>query len=544
MLKGLIDAKRHTGFNPVKTAMSIYNSISAPNSTVKRNIIHTNVMLEVCSAQRDMNALWQVAGELPEEGPGAPDATAYTVILRAIMRYCQKGVEDIMKKAGVNEATITPDVTDRILIRKDRALKEAKRVWADIIYRWSHDQLELDNTLVHSMATLILENSTEIQLDCYDVLKLYNQTTGIPIFAAEPHGIQRREPPVKQRPNKLPVKEEIEDVPFVDEAGRPLKDENESEQPQEEEEEEEENFDQVFNPVRGNPSYMQFGNRELSMILEACLTMEQGIGAGKAYWNFVVQEDNDFKVLPDHGVCHEYLRLLRQSRSSRGALELVRDTMIPGNVAQGKTFHIAFSCLRRDRRNIHVFKVGSELLALMDDYLALPNPQAATGYLQLIQILSDNPQLLMFLNGLDVDQDKRSSDLSVQGQKLQLHLKKLALINLQPLVNKLDQPMSQQRALTPKSKGRLAHIIREHGVRSDYAMDFMTHAREMVDEVLNAKVSTLSKEERKEFQKYADILKKYSDAEMVKRYKRGYFYLIPTEDQLSEYHERRQAALD
>lgn len=61
----------------------------APNSAVTPNIIHTNAIINVCSRGKDMDALWSVAGRLPERGPGAPDKWTFTTILNALASNAQ-----------------------------------------------------------------------------------------------------------------------------------------------------------------------------------------------------------------------------------------------------------------------------------------------------------------------------------------------------------------------------------------------------------------------------------------------------------------------
>jgi len=69
--------------------LAVYNSMFAPNSAVTPNIIHTNAIINVCARGKDMDALWSVAGRLPERGPGAPDKWTFTTILNALASNAQ-----------------------------------------------------------------------------------------------------------------------------------------------------------------------------------------------------------------------------------------------------------------------------------------------------------------------------------------------------------------------------------------------------------------------------------------------------------------------
>lgn len=524
MLKGLSHARKNRDFNPVKTAWTIYNSISAANSAVKLNVIHSNAMLDVCARQGDMNTMWRVAGDMPEQGPGSPDARTYTIILRAIRIACRNDV-----------ASMGPDDLDRIHRRKSKAIKEGKRLWPDIVHQWTSGYLDLDSIVVHAMATLLLERGTD--QDCYDVLSLFNQTSGIPVFA--------RKPPAVTRPGRenSEAGERVADVPFVDERGIPLRNQLRREQPAEVEEE---GIDHVFDPVLtenagdNGPSYLEVGNRGLSTILDTCMTMNQGLGAGKAYWEHLTREDHQYKVEPDAASCHQYLRLLRLSRSSRAALEVIRDQVISGRGVEGKTFHIAFSVLRRDRKNINVLKIANELLALMDQFL-LPDTRALEGYLDLIQVLSDNPQLLLSLNGLHMESKGSSTNLSIVGQKLQLNLKMVAAACLRPHISELNKAM--EKALVSKApKGRrLAQVARDHGLSGAHSLKVLVRARGMIDEILNsAKPSATSNEEWRQLKRDSGALKKYSDAEVFKKCQQ--MVVVPTDEQIMAFRERKEAA--
>lgn len=533
MLKGLSRVDPSPRLDPVKTALSIYRSITAENSAVRLNVIHTNAMIEVCTRQGDMNTLWRVAGGMPEEGNGSPDPFTYTAILRGIANSCRKEVEQM-----------NPEDFNGIQEAKAKAIKEGKRVWADAIHQWVNGQPAIDGVVAQTMASLLLDGGTD--QDCYHVFAMYSQITGIPIFARRPPPETPREKNETITPKQHIGAEETEDVPFVDGTGMPI--EKHARKPDNYEEymaENEETVDDVFDPISPNMAgnkplpYLQVGNRELSTILEACMSMNQGAGAGKAYWQHLTQESNPDRVTPDPGSFDQYMRLLRLSRSSRAALELIRDEMVPAKLVDVVSFHIAFTCFLRDHRNINIFKISNELLEIMDRSVLSPDLRVLENYLKLVKILSENPHLLMSLNGLGLE-GMGSSNLSLKGHYLQLRLKMAAATALRPFLHKLNEIM--EHGIAPKkARGHQAKIVKKYGIQGAHALKFLNRVRLWMDEILSVpKPSPTSRNEWNQFKKDSDLLKKYSDAGMIKKYRDA--TVIPTDDQIMEFREKNGEA--
>ncbi|KAI9934698.1 hypothetical protein MW887_000315 [Aspergillus wentii] len=548
MLHGLSKTGKPMGLDPVKTAVSIYRSISAPGSKVEPNIIHHNAMLVLCSRHGNMDMLWQIAGELPEDGATSPDATTYTIILDAIRGAIQRDVEKM-----------EPHEVDRAYERKTQGIQEGKRVWFDVVHLWKNGQFTIDNHLVGAMCKLLMERGSE--MDYYEVFALFNQTAGIPILARKP---------LTDTYNKQgrfqENQEEVEDVPFVDEGDRLLRrPDEEAEVPKEEEAEE--NFDNLFDPITTEDAplkrksfapeadgikshdlfgamWIPVGNTDLTMILNACVDMNQGLGSGKAYWQNITQEDHGYKVEPDHISANTYLRLLRRGRSSRIALELVRDQLLPIGQVTGKTIHIALSCCRRDRKNINVFKISNELLALMDTALALPDPRALEGYLSMIQILEENPQSLISLNGLEVE-GRRSNNLAILGQKLQVTLQTTAIGLLRPHIAKLHEAITKSTAMPGASRGRLPKATQAHAVQGNLALKVMVRTRGLIDAILKPEnASFISKTDRKQYEKESQQLRVYSNKESFRHLQDKMSRLIPTPEQILEFHEKNPLEME
>ena len=532
MLKGLSQSVRHPGLNPVQTALSIYRSISAPNSAVKPNIIHTNAMLLVCARHGDMGALWLVVNDLPEEGPNAPDRMTYSSILDAIRETTQRGVD-----------RTDPDKIDTILEIRATAVRDGKKIWADIVRQWRNGKLIIDNYLVCAMARLLINGSNES--DCYDVLALMNQTTGIPIFASKPptshrHGLSeqssfelRERSPLfhaKNQEQRDPEEMDLEALENTrDEKRRTHKDMDMKDV----------YFDDVFNPVvyptdveKHRPSKLNFlrpENINLTFILEACRLMTQAIDAGKMYWHHLTRESNWYKIEPDSHTFNQYLRLLRVARSSKLSLDVIKDEMLPTKRAEGKSFYIAISCCRRDRKNPNILNTANQLLELMDSYLPIPDPRALVGYLELVDVLAANPQLLVFALNVKVD---GSSSLATMRRQMQLNLRTIAISHMRPHIQKLFYSMTKGRISKFEPRRRRTHRKYPEAIPGFLALRAMVRTRAMIDTVLLPEYeSLLSKVDRQQLESESKKLRVFSGVEMVAKFENS--YIFPTSNGLS-----------
>lgn len=519
----------------VKDALRVYRSIFAENSPVKPSIIHTNAMLSVCQRHGDMDTLWRIAGELPEEGPEAPDMVTYSTILTAIQFAAHT---DILK---MDRSEI-----DRIISRKAQMVTEGKRIWADVVYRWAKDQthpLPIDNQVVGSMASLLLQGAHDH--DFFDVFALYHQTMGIPILAKlpdeSPNGARRRVERELDRRSKSELDSKMEDdVPFVDEDNKLLRRiKNETSV----EEEEEENFDSLFDqmvPGSENLTYLQPDNKDLTLILEACLKMTQGVSTGTLYWDNLTKEDNPARVEPDNLSYIEYFRLLRVTRSSNTATRVMREQMVPAGLANGKAFHVALSSCRRDRNNRKVLVHANELLDLMSQSCLLPDPRTLGTYLELVQKLSDNPHTLMHLVGLDMDAGRDSRSLQKLGKKLQTKLRLRALATLRPHIAKLHEAMENGGSNTGH-KGRWSNL--ETGTEPILGQNcarIMAWVRLIIDETLKTEYALfVLKDERKMLTSESQMLKKYSDQATIQKLTGR--AVKPTVEQRNEFRLRQLA---
>ena len=207
MLSGLGKTARpaHRGkgdIDTLKAAMAVYKNTLDPDSPVKPNIIFANAMLTTCIRHGNMETLWAVAAELPQEGPLAPDEKTYTLILRAINYALEQDI-----------AAIPEDQVERVIARKNQAVVEAKRVWSEVVYLWREGRLAPDNYQVNIMGRLLLHGTTD--RDLFDVFYLYRQVSGIPILGKEPPKVAR--PKLRNKEEGIiEVDEDVGDQPVPD----------------------------------------------------------------------------------------------------------------------------------------------------------------------------------------------------------------------------------------------------------------------------------------------------------------------------------------
>lgn len=481
----------------IETAETIYRSLFASNSPVKPSIIHVNAMLTVCQWHSDTDSLWRIAGELPEEGPLSPDMITYTIILGSI----HFAAEEHIKHIGTTDAK-------RVFARKAQMIQDGKRVWADVLYRWTKDKVPIDNGVVNAMAGLLLSGMTDG--DMYEVLCLYHQTMGIPILAARPEQTSRSTPHLLRQ--KRGFGDKVYDVPFVmDEEAQ-----KGAEQPKEEDEE---NFDSLFDPiVPGDESlsFLQPSNQELTAIIDACRKMNQATAAGFAYWNHLTLEETPYRIDVDAVSITMYLRLLRESRSSKRAVQLMRDQVVPFGNATKKEFEIAMNACRRDKKNRSALWHANELMEMMDKALVLPTPRALTSYLKLVQSLSDEPTLLHHMKDLVPEatpKAKSAPSLKVLGKTMHFHLRLTAINALRPHILQLHEALDGS-GTTKRPKNPLP----KEEILGGEALQVMQWTRLLIDHTLTPNFKEfLKKKERQLLESESRLLSKYSDERVIRK---------------------------
>lgn len=264
------------------------------------------------------------------------------------------------------------------------------------------------------------------------------------------------------------------------------------------------------------------------------MLITQGTPAARAIWEYFTQGDYPHKIQPDKESCLWYLRILRQSHSSRLTIRLLQDQMIPAKLVDGRVFHIALSSCRRDRRNIGIFKNANEILDLMHRNIVLPDPRALEGYFELVESLRRNPQRLTFLKGLEPEREEPAASLEAWGRELQVKLQLLAVQTLRPHLAKFHDAMQQADIDGPRAQGRFSKNKKDVAVYGSSAVKIMLTARLMIDNLLTkSNASLISKEDRKLLEESSHRLRVYSTPGASKKFRN--ITVFPTRKQLSAF---------
>lgn len=320
-------------------ALSVYHSLSAPNSRVEPSIIHSNAALSVCARALDMDALWGVAGKIPESGPGKANAVTYMTIMSAIR-------QNILINAPKGE---TPE---EVAARKERGIMEARSMWEGIITRWRDADLKIDEELVCAMGRLLLIGARPRDWD--DVLSLIEQTMDIPRMVPRLGTVEREQAGLPRlRAPDVPKEYRFDDDHLSPE-GAPMRGSE---------------FLALVPSRSGNGSsrritYVKPGRNTLSLVMEAC----QKVVAQKAaegYWDLLT-DPTTYRVKPDYENLMMRLRMLRQSRSSATAVKFMQDSMISQGIKPGHgAFRVAMSTCARDKNNHNSLRHGGQILDMM-----------------------------------------------------------------------------------------------------------------------------------------------------------------------------------
>ncbi|KAJ4350747.1 hypothetical protein N0V95_004479 [Ascochyta clinopodiicola] len=350
LLRGLSINAHHSGV--LQKALSIFHSLSAPNSRVEPSIIHTNAALRVCARALDMDALWGVAAKIPETGPAAANATTYNTIINAIR-------QNMLLNAPSGETE------EEAATRKDRSITEARRMWEDIAGKWRNANLIIDEELVCSMGRLLLLGARPRDWD--DVLSLIEQTMDIPRLVPRLGTAARKQAqfPYLRAPN-VPEEYKVDDAHLAP---------GETEMRGEE-------FLPFSSSLVKRLAFVQPGNNTLSILQEAC----QKIAAPKAaqqYWDLLT-DPGVYGLEPDLNNLNQRLRNLRQNRSSAAAVELLQKDMLEKGVTpRPGTFRIAMSTCVRDKNNHNSLKHASQILLTMSQTLPDADAKAVGMYADL-----------------------------------------------------------------------------------------------------------------------------------------------------------------
>ncbi|KAF1947822.1 pentatricopeptide repeat protein-like protein [Clathrospora elynae] len=355
LLRGL-SINAHTS-GVVSKALSVYHSLSAPNSRVAPSIIHTNAALRVCARAMDMDALWGIAGKIPENGPGAANVITYITIINAMR-------QTLLLNGPKGETD------DEAAARKERGIMEGRRMWEDIVGRWRSADLVIDEELVCAMGRLLLIGSRPRDWD--DVLSLVEQTMDIPRLVPRLGSSGRYDAGLQRlRAPNVPRQYRVDDDHLSPDKTSMRGDEFLALTPQ-----------GVGSAVSNPLSYARPGNNTLSVIQEAC----QKIVANKAsegYWHLLT-DPTTYNIVPDLNNLNMRLRNLRQNRASGAAVQLLQQDMLDkGITPRPGTFRIAMSTCVRDKNNHNSLKHAGQILNIMTQIMEDADPKAVTMYAEL-----------------------------------------------------------------------------------------------------------------------------------------------------------------
>lgn len=398
-----------------KKALHLYESMHAENSAVKPNIIHTNAALGVCTRHNDMDTLWEISGRLPEYGEDKADATTYTIILHAIQASAKTRIERFQMDEH--------DVKKAFKIRR-KVVSEGKKLWSDVIYKARRAKLVIDQKLVTSMGRVLLFGQR--QSDYKDIFALLHQCMKIPL-PDETFGSNSVE--LKKWHyfrNPKPVAEsEFPDMEETDERrGRSI------EQSEEAEEDpfktalfDDEGIRTIKSIRRMKPEFKNVpfeiptpSGEDLSLILEACTSMKNGIAIGRHYWSELTSPEKH-KIEPDPPAFHDYLRLLRISRASAESLAIIKDQMVPKGMAVSKTFIITLSTCSRDRNNPNVLDTTTSLIDSMLEARKEPLVKPLMKYIEFIWALVNHQRLaadIRMQQKLQAEQENKKQQAAVE----------------------------------------------------------------------------------------------------------------------------------
>ena len=373
LLRGLAKNRYKSRVETVQHALTIYESMSAPNSPVEPSIIHANAVLQVCAYHGEVDTAFGIAAKLPSRGKGAPNNLTYTTILNGI-RY---GILDDKKRSSMYSE-------EHLESKTQQAVIHGRRIWADIIEKWCKGDLFIDEELACAIGRLLLLGSQPHDVD--DVFSLVEQTMNIPrqiprfgdparvnylakLSQRHNEGVKAHQGPLlDEDPSLFNESHEI----LVSKNIRSITTSSE--------------FDPVPQARNSTRSYAIPGRNTLSLLLEACL-MVNAFKPSTEYLKILTDPAGAYKVLPDSENLHMNLRILRSARGSRAAAELVESmTVQPGDDihVQPKTFRIAMSACVRDSKNHKVGSHAERILKMMSKGLEKPDLKTCQMYLQVI----------------------------------------------------------------------------------------------------------------------------------------------------------------
>ena len=322
----------------VEQAVAVYNSIKAANSAVTPTIIHTNAVLSVCARAHDLETMWSIAGNLPERGAGAPDHKTFTTILQAINVEARSRAVDLASQ----DQNYDPQPVF------ESAVRDGRRLWADIHHRWKRGLLQMDEALVCAMGRLLLLSAEPRSHE--DVLNLAQQYMNIPRLTRAGKEADADTEELWGSPENTPEDTAEDYVSSQMDVPAQL------------------GLSTKVTTTDGSV-YARPGPNTLSMLLEVTKSSRL-LAAGKHYWQLLTSPEGPYRIVADSENITNYLRLLRASRASRAVLDLLlepRPDHTQKKLMTRSTFIIAMSTCVRDKKNRNVFDIASQIFDLMQE---------------------------------------------------------------------------------------------------------------------------------------------------------------------------------
>ncbi|KAI7371046.1 hypothetical protein KC354_g820 [Hortaea werneckii] len=407
LLRGLAGPRTATSKKKPKTispedvskAVSLYYSMSAPNSRVKPSVMHTNAVLKVCAFGNDMDAFYGVLSNLPEVGAGAPDHVTYSIILNSISG--NTGYEALKDLSPIQALT-----------KRRQAVSEARAIWREVVMKWRTGAVRMDEELISAMARCLLV-SEKLQ-DWDDVLSLVRQTMQIERLVPEVGSPERQIGHVPTDRQLLEVEKsdgggeigaeamEREDSEArADAAGKAPAKISTDETP-------DARTFEVVEPTMTSPKklgpppsliYARPGQETLDVLIHACSKMRMP-KAANAYWELLIAEP--FNLKPALFNFHSLMRLLLNNRSSGRMAELIQHGLAKAEAKpNGRTFTIAMQACRRNCLNPHALEHAKVIVGVMERTLSDLEIGVLSQYLDIALLSDSGPKIVDTLDRLD-----------------------------------------------------------------------------------------------------------------------------------------------
>ncbi|KAI6838438.1 hypothetical protein KC340_g3815 [Hortaea werneckii] len=406
LLRGLAGSRPGTSKKPrdispedVSKAVSLYNSMSAPNSRVKPSIMHTNAVLKVCAFGNDMDAFYGILANLPEVGAGAPDHMTYSIILNAIRRTA--GYETL-KDLSPRQA----------LMKRRQAVSEARAIWREVVMKWRTGAVRMDEELVSAMARCLLVS--EKLKDWDDVLSLIRQTMQIERLVPEVGSPERQ---IGHVPTDRQLLEAEKAEGGVDVDAEAMKGEDSEASADAagktpakiltDETPDARTFEAVeptmTTPKKYGPPpsliHARPGQETLDVLIQTCSKMRMPKTAN-AYWELLIAEP--FNLKPALFNFHSLIRLLLKNRSSGRVAELIQHGLAKAEAQPTfMTFMLAMQACRRNCLNPHALEHAKAIVDVMERTLSDLQIDVLSQYLDIALLSDSGPKIVETLDRLD-----------------------------------------------------------------------------------------------------------------------------------------------